>query len=37
LNGDLVHMPEGVSREPGRYLSTNHLVGFAEAGDEAVW
>ncbi|WP_433561553.1 hypothetical protein ACQP1O_28690 [Nocardia sp. CA-151230] len=37
LNADLVHMPEGVSREPGRYLSTNHLVGFAEAGYEAVW
>lgn len=37
LNAELVHMPEGVSREPGRYLSTNHLVGFAEAGDEAVW
>lgn len=37
LNADLVHMPEGVSREPGRHLSTNHLVGFAEAGYEAVW
>ncbi|MBH0780524.1 SMI1/KNR4 family protein [Nocardia bovistercoris] len=37
LNAELVHMPEGVSREPGRYLSTNHLVGFAEAGYEAVW
>jgi len=37
LNADLVHLPEGVSREPGQYLSTNHLVGFAEAGDEAAW
>ncbi|MFI9332119.1 SMI1/KNR4 family protein [Kitasatospora sp. NPDC052868] len=37
LNAELVHMPEGVGREPGRYLSTNHLVGFAEAGYEAVW
>lgn len=37
LNADLVHLPEGVSRDPGRYLSTNHLVGFAEAGDEAAW
>ena len=37
LNADLVHMPEHVSRDPGRYLSTSHLVGFAEAGDEAVW
>lgn len=37
LNAELVHMPEGVSREAGRYLSTDHLVGFAEAGYEAVW
>jgi hypothetical protein len=37
LNADLVHLPEQVSRDPGRYLSTNHLVGFAEAGHEAVW
>lgn len=37
LNADLVHLPEGVSRDPGQYLSTNHLVGFAEAGYEAVW
>jgi hypothetical protein len=37
LNADLVHLPEDVSREPGKYLSTNHLVGFAEAGDEAAW
>ncbi|MFC5891021.1 hypothetical protein RMN57_05275 [Kitasatospora sp. CM 4170] len=37
LNAELVHLPEGVGREPGRYLSTNHLVGFAEAGYEAVW
>ncbi|MFE5333516.1 hypothetical protein ACFRCG_44730 [Embleya sp. NPDC056575] len=37
LNADLVHMPEGVDREPGRHLSTDHLVGFAEAGYEAVW
>ncbi|MFJ3792247.1 SMI1/KNR4 family protein [Kitasatospora sp. NPDC090091] len=37
LNAELVHLPEGVSREPGRYLSTDHLVGFAEAGYEAVW
>lgn len=36
-NEDLVHMPEGVSRDDGVDLSTNHLVGFAEAGDEAVW
>lgn len=37
LNADLVHLPEHVSRDPGRYLSTNHLVGFAQAGHEAVW
>ncbi|GAB0108101.1 hypothetical protein JMUB6875_71080 [Nocardia sp. JMUB6875] len=37
LNADLVHLPEGVEREPGRQLSTNHLVGFAEAGYGAVW
>lgn len=37
VNAESVHMPEGVDREPGRYLSTNHLVGFAEAGYEAVW
>jgi hypothetical protein len=37
LNADLVHMPADVSRDPGRYLSTNHLVGFAGAGHEAVW
>ncbi|MEU6234965.1 SMI1/KNR4 family protein [Kitasatospora sp. NPDC047058] len=37
LTAELVHLPEGVSREPGRYLSTDHLVGFAEAGYEAVW
>lgn len=37
LNEDLVHMPEGVSRDDGVTLTTNHLVGFAEAGGEAVW
>ncbi|MFF4381158.1 SMI1/KNR4 family protein [Kitasatospora sp. NPDC001547] len=37
LNAELVHLPEGVGREPGRDLSTDHLVGFAGAGDEAVW
>ncbi|GCD95967.1 SMI1/KNR4 family protein [Embleya hyalina] len=37
LNAESVHMPEGVDREPGQYLSTDHLVGFAEAGYEAVW
>lgn len=37
LNEDLVHMPEGVSRDEGVYLTTNHLVGFAEAEGEAVW
>lgn len=37
INEDLVHMPEGVSRDEGVYLSTNHLVGFAEASGEAVW
>ncbi|MFE7562196.1 hypothetical protein [Kitasatospora sp. NPDC057500] len=37
LNAELVHLPEGVCREPGRYLTTDHLVGFAEAGYEAVW
>lgn len=36
-NESLVHMPEGVSRDEGVYLSTNHLVGFAEAGYEAVF
>ncbi|MCK8500116.1 SMI1/KNR4 family protein [Myxococcus sp. MISCRS1] len=36
-NEDLVHLPEGVSIEEGVDLSTNHLVGFAEAGGEAVW
>lgn len=37
VNEDVVHIPEGVSRHKGIYLSTNHLVGFAEAGGEAVW
>ncbi|MFF0863378.1 hypothetical protein ACFYUV_16585 [Nonomuraea sp. NPDC003560] len=39
LNSDLVHMPEGVDRGDGRWLSTNHLVGFAlaDADNEAVW
>ncbi|AKQ69963.1 hypothetical protein A176_006875 [Myxococcus hansupus] len=37
VNEDLVHMPEGVSFDEGVDLSTNHLVGFAEAGGEAVW
>ncbi|HEY1958417.1 MAG TPA: hypothetical protein VGH28_22525 [Polyangiaceae bacterium] len=36
-NEDLVHMPEGVSRDEGVDLSTNHLVGFAEASGEAIW
>lgn len=36
-NEDLVHMPERVSRDPGVYLTTNHLVGFASSGHEAVW
>src|SRR5688572_23001246 len=36
LNADLVHIPEGVSRDAGHHLSANHLVGFAEAGHEAV-
>ena len=36
INADLVHMPEKVSRDEGVYLSTNHLVGFAEADGEAV-
>ncbi len=36
-NADLVHLPEGVSRERGVVLSTNHLVGFATAANEAVW
>ncbi|WP_412541692.1 hypothetical protein R8Z50_03800 [Longispora sp. K20-0274] len=37
LNADLVHLPEDVSRGDDRHLSTNHLVGFAGAGYEAVW
>ncbi|WP_157641090.1 SMI1/KNR4 family protein [Longispora albida] len=37
LTADLVHLPGHVSRGDGRYLSTNHLVGFAGAGYEAVW
>ncbi|MBG6135684.1 SMI1/KNR4 family protein [Longispora fulva] len=37
LNEDLVHLPEHVTRGDGRALSTNHLVGFAGAGYEAVW
>ena len=37
VNEDLVHMPEGVSRDEGVDLTTNHLVGFAEADGEAVW
>ncbi|MGY0232014.1 hypothetical protein [Longispora urticae] len=37
LNADLVHLPEHVDRGDGRFLSTNHLVGFAGAGGEAVW
>ncbi|GAA3083630.1 hypothetical protein [Streptosporangium carneum] len=39
LNSDLVHMPEHVDRGDGRWLSTNHLVGFAlaDADNEAVW
>jgi hypothetical protein len=37
INLDLVHLPEGVSRDDERMLSTNHLVGFASAGHEAVW
>jgi hypothetical protein len=38
LNQTWVHLPEHVSRDPGRYLSTNHLVGFAyTVHDEAVW
>jgi hypothetical protein len=36
-NTDLVHLPEGVHRGDGNALSTNHLIGFASAGDEAVW
>lgn len=36
-NEDLVHMPERVSRDPGVYLTTNHLVGFASSGHEAMW
>lgn len=37
VNEGLVHMPEDVSRGDDRYLSTNHLVGFALAHGEAVW
>jgi GNAT superfamily N-acetyltransferase len=39
LNADLVHYPEHVGRGDGRWLSTNHLVGFAlaDASSEAVW
>ncbi|MFE2937182.1 SMI1/KNR4 family protein [Streptomyces sp. NPDC059278] len=38
LNADLVHLPEHVGRGDGRWLSTNHLVGFAvDRGGEAVW
>lgn len=37
VNRDLVHMPEGVSIDEGVTLSTNHLVGFATSGSEAVW
>lgn len=36
-NADLVYLPDGVSRDPGVYLTTNHLVGFAEARHEAIW
>ncbi|MFY2562909.1 hypothetical protein ACN469_35275 [Corallococcus terminator] len=36
-NEDLVHLPEGVTIDEGVDLSTNHLVGFAEADGEAVW
>ncbi|MCP3168194.1 hypothetical protein [Myxococcus qinghaiensis] len=36
-NEDWVHLPEGVTLEDGVDLSTNHLVGFAEAEGEAVW
>ncbi|GAA1165169.1 hypothetical protein F4556_006848 [Kitasatospora gansuensis] len=39
LNSDLVHLPERVDRGDGRWLSTNHLVGFALADEdgEGVW
>lgn len=39
LNSDLVHLPEHVDRGDGRWLSTNHLVGFAlaDANSEGVW
>ena len=39
LNSDSVHLPEHVDRGDGRWLSTNHLVGFAlaDADGEAVW
>ncbi|GIJ44313.1 hypothetical protein Val02_11990 [Virgisporangium aliadipatigenens] len=37
VNLNLVHMPEGVSRDGARMLSTNHLVGFAAGRGEGVW
>lgn len=30
---EVVYMPSDVSRDPGKYLSTNHLVPFASAGN----
>ncbi len=30
----IVYMPSDVSRDPGKYLSTNHLVPFASAGND---
>jgi hypothetical protein len=37
VNLNLVHMPEGVSRDDVQMLSTNHLVGFAAGRGEGVW
>jgi len=37
VNADLVHLPEGTSFDGSTLVTTNHLVGFAEAGHEAVW
>ncbi|MFE7840823.1 SMI1/KNR4 family protein [Streptomyces sp. NPDC057474] len=37
LNSNTVHMPEHMDRGDGRCLSTNHLVGFADSGAEAIW
>ncbi|UUU29143.1 SMI1/KNR4 family protein [Streptomyces sp. CA-210063] len=38
LNANIVHMPEHTDTGgDGRRLSTNHLVGFADSGAEAVW